>query len=162
MATTLAFVDFSDSMTTVVRMARQIAHTFGMKLILMHVSTPDADAEGAKMRTDVSRQGVAREMHKYHRELEILAIECTKFGVETCAVLARGHSSRGSPVRKMLREMNRVKPSLIVMGTHQHGRLFETMFGSASSKVIHKAPCPILLIPSGNRTLRWPKAVGRL
>jgi nucleotide-binding universal stress UspA family protein len=55
----------------------------------------------------------------------------------------------------MVKELKRVKPALIVMGTHQHNRIFEAMFGSASSKVIHKAACPILLVPSQNRSITW-------
>ena len=155
MATALAFVDFSDATVTVVRMAREIARAFGMKLILMHVSTPDADAEGPAVRADISRQGIAAEMHRYLRELDLLALECTKLGVETTALLVRGRSSRGSPVRKMVSELKRVKPALIVMGTHQHGRLVQAMFGSASTRVIHKASCPILLIPSQNPSVGW-------
>jgi len=157
MAVALAFVDFSDATGTIVRTAREFAHALGVKLILMHVSTPDVDAEGPRLRTDVSRQGVAGEMHGYHRELKILAAECSKLGVDTSALLVRGRSSRGNPVPKMIRELKRVKPALIIMGTHQHGRLFEAMFGSASTKVIHKAACPILLIPSQNRSLMGRK-----
>lgn len=156
MAVALAFVDFSHATITVVRMAREVARALGMKLILMHVSTPDVDAEGGQIRRDASRQGVAAEMHRYHKELNVLAAECTKLGVDTSALLVRGHSMRGNPVPKMIKELKRVKPALIVMGTHQHGGLFETIFGSASAKVIHKATCPILLIPSQNRSIKWP------
>lgn len=157
MAVALAFVDFSDATITVVRMAREIARVFGMKLILMHTSTPDAETEGQRLRTNVSREGVASEMRNYPNELKILAIECKKLGVDTSALLIRGRSSRGNPVPKMISELKRVKPALIVMGTHQHGRLFEAMFGSASTQVVHKAACPILLIPSQNRSVKWPK-----
>jgi nucleotide-binding universal stress UspA family protein len=157
MATTLAFVDFSDATVTIVRMAREVAHAFGMKLILMHISTPDADVEGTNPRSDLSRRGVAAEMHHYHRELKLLALECSKLGVQTTALLVRGRSGVGNPVPKMVTELKRVKPSLIVMGTHQHGRFVEAMFGSASSKIVHKTACPILLIPSQNRSVRWPK-----
>ena len=157
MATALAFVDFSDATITIVRMAREIAHALGMKLILMHVSTPDAEAEDREIRADISRHGIAVEMHRYLRELDILALECTKLGVETTPLLVRRRSIRGSPVRKMVRELKRVKPALIIMGTHQHGRLAEAMFGSASAKVVHKAACPILLIPSQNRSVKWPR-----
>lgn len=148
MATALAFIDFSDSMTAIVRTARKVARALELDLILMHVSTPDADSEGPQRRKNISRPGVAVEMRRYRRELKLMALESTKLGVETSAMLVRGRSSRGNPISKMIAELKRIKPALIVMGTHQHGRLFEAMFGSASSKVIHRAPCPILLIPS--------------
>jgi nucleotide-binding universal stress UspA family protein len=157
MAVALAFVDFSDATVTVLRMAREVAGALGMKLILMHVSTPDAEMEGQRQRTNLSRGAIAREMHHYHRELKILALECNKLGVDTSALLVRGGSIRGDPVSKMISELKRVKPALIIMGTHQHGRLFEAVLGSASTKVVHKAPCPILLIPSQNRSLTWSR-----
>jgi nucleotide-binding universal stress UspA family protein len=157
MGTALAFVDSSDATGAIVRIACEIARALDLKLILMHVSTPDAESEEGELRTDISRQGVATEMHRYHQELDILAAQCTDKGVETSALLVRGRSSRGNPVPKMVSEIKRVKPALIVMGTHQHGHLFEAIFGSATSKVVHNAPCPIMLIPSKNRFVKWPK-----
>ena len=148
MGTVLVFVDFSPTTSAIIRIARKLAQALSMNAILLHVSTPDADAEGGQMRRDLSRRGIALEMRQYQRELNILAMECMKLGVETTGLLVRGRSTRGNPVPKMVSEIKRIKPSLIVMGTHQHSRFFEAMFGSASSKVIHKAPCPILLIPS--------------
>jgi nucleotide-binding universal stress UspA family protein len=157
MGVALAFVDFSDATGIVVRTAREYAHALGMKLILMYVSTPDADAEGWQLRTDLSRQGIAGEMQTHHRKLKILAIECTKLGIDTRALLVRGRSIRGNPFPKMLGELKRVKPALIVMGTHQHGRLFEAMFGSTGTKVARKAACPILLVPPANRSVKPPE-----
>jgi nucleotide-binding universal stress UspA family protein len=148
MAKLLAFVDLCDQTTPVAKMAREIAGALRMNLILMRVSNPDAAAEGAIIRSDISREGVAAEMRRYHRQLQVLARECSVDGIKASALLVRGRSIRGNPVPQMIRELKRIKPALIVMGTHQHGRLFEAMFGSASSRVIHNASCPILLVPS--------------
>jgi nucleotide-binding universal stress UspA family protein len=156
MATTLAFVDFSELATQVVHMARELASAMRMDLILMHVSSPNLDAEDPRFRTGASRPTVAAEIRSEHRELQLLAMECTRLGVKTDALIVRGRSLRGSPVPKMLAELKRIKPALIVMGTHHHSRLFEAMFGSASSQVINKAACPIMLIPSRNPSIAWP------
>jgi nucleotide-binding universal stress UspA family protein len=161
MATTLVFIDFSSATPAVVRVARDVARALGMKLVLMHVSTPDTDAEGLRLRKDVSRPAVAAEMHRYHRELELLAMGCTKLGADASALLVRGQSTRGNPVPKMLRELKRVNPALIIMGTHQHGRFFEALYGTASSKVVHKASCPILLVPGYDHPLKWLKSGAR-
>jgi len=51
--TILTFVDFSDVTPAVLKAAVEIARAFQMKLLLLHVSTPDADVEGQEIRTDV-------------------------------------------------------------------------------------------------------------
>jgi nucleotide-binding universal stress UspA family protein len=41
---------------------------------------------------------------------------------------------------------------LIVMGTHGHGAITGLLLGSTANKVIHKAPCPVLVVrPPGHR-----------
>jgi nucleotide-binding universal stress UspA family protein len=154
MRTALAFLDFSDSTIAVVRTACDVALAMDMKLIFMHVSTPDAEFEGRRLRTEVSREAVAEEMHRYRRELDFFATESKKLGIKASAMLVRGRSSRGNPIPKMVGELKRLKPDLIVMGTHQHGRLFEALFGSTSTRVIHSASCPILLVPPASRSTR--------
>jgi hypothetical protein len=125
--------------------------------LLLHVSTPDADREGEENRTDVSRRGVASQMRRSHRELEIVSMECSKLGVDATALLVRGTSPRGNPVPKLLKEVARRRPDLIVMGTHGHGRLHEALLGSASAAVLRKAACPVLLIPSRATKPVWPE-----
>jgi nucleotide-binding universal stress UspA family protein len=151
MADILAFVDLHEATIPVVRMAKEIAAALHGRLILMHISNPGAAAEDGKLRANDSRQAVALEMQEYHSRLQSLAKACTESGVETSSLLVRGRSSRGNPVPRMVRELKRIKPALIIMGTHQHGRLFEAIFGSASSKIVQNARCPILLVPCPNR-----------
>ena len=159
MATVLAFIDFSEATETVVQIARDMARAFGLNLLLMHISSPAAEAEDGRLRSDSSRKSVATEMHLYKREIEFLAKACTRLGVKTRGLLVRSYSIRGTPAAKMVRELKRINPALIVMGTHQHGRLFEAMFGSASSKVIHGAGCPIVLVPSKSPAMKWRAVV---
>ncbi len=155
MATVLAFIDFSEATETVVQIARDMARAFGMNLVLMHISSPAAEAEDGRLRSDNSRTAVAAEMHLYKQEMEFLARASTRLGVKTRGLIVRSYSIRGRPAAKMVREVKRIKPALIVMGTHQHGRLFEAMFGSAPFRIIHTASCPIVLVPSKNPAMKW-------
>jgi nucleotide-binding universal stress UspA family protein len=152
----LAFIDFSYETVALANIASLCAESFHMQLILMHISAPDADSEGRNMRSDVSRRGIASEMRGYHRRLNILAADCAERGVPAKALLVRSRSMRGSPAQKMVRELRRLKPSLIIMGTHQHGRLFDAIVGSASARIVRYTPCPILLVPTGNCSAAWP------
>ena len=75
MKSVLAFIDFSDVTDAVVQTTADLARAFNAKLILVHVVTPESDYEGGEMRTDISREGVAGEMHRYHRKLRKLESE---------------------------------------------------------------------------------------
>ncbi|MGA2230001.1 MAG: universal stress protein [Tepidisphaeraceae bacterium] len=157
----LAFIDFSQTTPAVLKAANAIAGAFDMKLLLVHVSTPDAEYEGDKIRTNLSRHEVAAEMRRHHRALHILALECRKLGVDATALLVKSVSARGNPAPKIVREAARLRPSLIVMGTHGHGRLHDLLLGSASSSVVRKARCPVLLIPSPATEPPWPASSRR-
>jgi universal stress protein A len=157
MRTLLAFVDFSEVTAAVVKAATEIARVFQMDLVLLHVSTPDAEYEGHGFRADTSRRGIASEMRKVHGTLHAMAADLAKSGISATALLVRGTSARGNVVPKMLREAARIRPSLIVMGTHGYGRLHEALLGSASEAVVHKVKCPVLLVPSRATKPVWPQ-----
>jgi nucleotide-binding universal stress UspA family protein len=144
----LAFVDFSEVTPAVMDVAINLAVALDKKLVLIHVVMPEADSEGEKMRKDVSRDGIASELHRNRRALGVMEAASKRRGVKAIALLVRGHSSRGNPTSKMLREITRLKPDLIVMGTHGHGALHNLLLGSASAAVIRKTTCPVLLVPS--------------
>ena len=80
-----------------------------------------------------------------------MELECRKLGVDATALLVRGTSMRGNPIPKIKREIKKIKPELIVAGSHGHTALYELLVGSVTAAVIRKAPCPVLLIPSRER-----------
>jgi nucleotide-binding universal stress UspA family protein len=55
---------------------------------------------------------------------------------------------RGSAVDKILDTASRIHADVIVLGTHGHGRLFHTMFGSVRESLLRDAPCPVVVVPS--------------
>jgi nucleotide-binding universal stress UspA family protein len=153
----LAFVDFSDATSAVLTAAIEIARAFQMKLIILHVATPDDPYECGKFREDTSPRSVASEMRRFHRALQIMSLESIKLGVDAQPLLVRGTAPFGNPVPKLLGELLRRKPALIVMGAYGHSRLHEALLGSASAAVLRKAICPVLLIPSRATKPVWPE-----
>jgi len=153
----LTFVDFSDMTPLVMKAANSIARAFQMKLLIMHVATPDAPYEGRVFREDTSPRSVASEIRRMRRELRIICLVSTKLGVNAKALLVRGTAPFGNPVPKMLSEVARHRPALIVMGTFGQSRLREALLGSASSAVVRKAKCPVLLIPRSASKPVWPQ-----
>ena len=62
--------------------------------------------------------------------------------------MVRGNSSRGNPVGKIVAEVDRLAPDLVLMGSHGHGRLYEMLVGSVTNAVVRKVRRPVLLVPS--------------
>ena len=152
--TILAFVDFSDVTDAVVKTAADLAVAHGTPLILLHAATPDADYEGPELRSDISREGVAGEMHRYHQALRQIEADLRASKINATALLVRSTSARGNPVRKLLLEITRIKPGLIVVGSHGHGIVHDVLLGSVSSAIVHKASCPVLVVPVSKRRKR--------
>jgi len=40
------------------------------------------------------------------------------------------------------------RADLIVLGTHGHGVMGHVLMGSTTERVIHEAPCPVMVVPS--------------
>jgi nucleotide-binding universal stress UspA family protein len=144
----LALIDFSDTTDAVVKTAIEIAEAFKATLLLMHVSTPESDYEAGEMRSDVSREGIAGEMHRAHEELCRIEATCRTAGIEATAMLVRSHSARGNPIPKIIEEMVRVEPRLTVVGSHGYGRIHNLLLGSVSSEVVRKSREPVLVVPA--------------
>jgi len=143
----LALVDLSEATSDVVTLAGKIAASMKSRLIVLHVAMPDAEFVGSRERDDVSRKGIAAELRRDHRKLEILQLELKKLGVDAMALMVRSDSKRGDPVGKIVQEINRMKPDLIVLGSHARSRLYQMIAGSVSDAVLRKVCCPLLLVP---------------
>jgi nucleotide-binding universal stress UspA family protein len=151
MATVLAFVDFSDVSRAVHRIAVQLAAGLKARLLLIHVTTPDADYEGDTERVNFSRDGTAREIRHMRRELETMQQAAVRKGVDTGVLLVRSRSVRGSPTSKILQEIKARRPNWIVVGSHGRGLVRELLLGSATQAIVRKARCPVVVVPSHKR-----------
>ena len=144
----VALIDFSDVTSDLVTLAGNIARAMNSRLILLHVAMPDAELVKGREREDVSRQGIARELRHHHRDLEILELELKKLGVDALALMVRGDSSRGSPVRKIVEEVDRLAPDVVVIGSHGRRKLYQMLVGSVTDALVRKVRRPVLLVPS--------------
>jgi nucleotide-binding universal stress UspA family protein len=143
----LAFIDFSEVTSDLIRLAGELARGMNSRLTLLHVAMPDTEFIDGKPRDDCSRRGIALGLRRRRREMAILRLELTKLGTDATALLVRGGSARGNPTGKILQEIDRLAPDLIVVGSHPHGRLFKFVMGGTTEAVVRKACCPVLLVP---------------
>ncbi|MBI3564320.1 MAG: universal stress protein [Elusimicrobia bacterium] len=67
---------------------------------------------------------------------------------------ARLRVVRGDPVRTLRRLAADRKYDLLVMGTHRRAGLARVLLGSVAEAVVVDSPCPVLVVPTGLRSLK--------
>jgi len=127
MRTLLAAVDFSEVSEAVVRLAVREAQLSNGQLHLLHVS---------------QRSEALSEFEEERNELLSLAARCDveRTQLETEVV-------HGDPGIEILAAIERVKPDLVVVGSHGHGAIYDAVVGSVAEMLLRKSPCPVLVVP---------------
>jgi nucleotide-binding universal stress UspA family protein len=112
------------------------------KVFLLHVLPFDAALVG----DDVEPLDMPCEKQPQKHRLEQLAQRVRAAGhqVETQLLM-------GSTVETILDQVERCNIDLVVMGSHDHGALYDLIVGSTSEGVLRKATCPVLIVPSHAR-----------
>ena len=135
-------VDFSDATDAVTARAAGLAQALQAQLILLHVAAPQPDFVGYEPGPQSVRDTVAKHLHEEHRQLQELEKKTAGKGVEVTSLLIQGYTAE-----KILKECERLKPELIVMGSHGHGALHNLLVGSVTEGVLRKAACPVMVVP---------------
>jgi nucleotide-binding universal stress UspA family protein len=91
------------------------------------------------------------------REAAADALERARAEVATAS--PAGKIVRGRAAAALVSEIKREQGTLLVVGSHGHGRLAGFVLGSTASEVIHKAPCSILVARGSGAGEDFPKKV---
>lgn len=143
----LVLLDLSQSTAELLRVTTKIAAPAGGEVTLLNVACPDADFEGDQLRRDVSREGVAAELRRRHRRLQEAEASLRSGGIEARSLMVRSSSTRGNPLSKLLHEIDRLRPDLVVVGSRARGMWYRLMVGSITDSLVRRARCPVLLVP---------------
>ena len=153
----LVGVDFSESTEKIVKKAEEIAKALSAKVWLMHVAKPEPsdlygagyepDAIGLEMDPQTFRDSLAKRFHKEHRQLQEIADRLRKAGLDTTALLVQGET-----VETILKEVSKLDVEMIIVGSHGRGAMYQLLMGSVCEGVIRKSKCPILVVPTHERT----------
>ncbi len=136
-------LDFSDVTDHVVDEAQRMARQTGAKTWLIHVVAPEPDFIGYEVGPAYIRDSIARNLRDQHQRLQQYQERFAAEGLEAKALLLSG-----VPTRKILTEMDRVGPDLVIIGSHGHGALYHLMMGSVATSIVKHAACPVLIIPA--------------
>ena len=129
--------DFSDTSEAAVRYATALAHNFGAKLYLLHVS----DKAKFEMATEfpLGLDGTLEDAVR-ERMLRILSPR------EQMEFKPTFEFRSGVPAAEIIRYAKAEEIDLIVMGTHGRGLVAHMVLGSVAEKVVRTAPCPVMTV----------------
>jgi len=80
----------------------------------------------------------ARRFHKAQQRARALA--------EEHHITLQTHLMTGHPVRDIVRLATEIKADLLVIGATGHSQFYERMLGSRADRLVHLAPCPVLVV----------------
>ena len=80
----------------------------------------------------------ARRFHKVIQHARALA--------EEQHISIRTHVLTGHAVRDIVRLATELRPDLLVIGSTGHSQFYERMLGSRAERLVHLAPCPVLVV----------------
>jgi len=133
--------DFSAAVGEAEQAAMVMAKTFHASVDLLHVITmtaivtPPADVTALHaMLPELLKQVKAN-----------LDLEAGRF--RDAGIPCEAKSVEGRPHSEIVRHARENSADLIVMATHGHGGLAHAVLGSVTERVLHKAGCPVLVIP---------------
>ena len=139
-------IDFSEITPTILTKAETLAQAFQSKLWLIHIAEPEPDFVGFKTGPQPKRDRWAEEFHKEHRQIQDMAEELRKKGIDTVALL-----TQGATVETILAEAQKLTADLIIVGSHGRSGIEKLLMGSVSQGILQNAPCPVLVIPASLR-----------
>ena len=143
MKTILAPVDFSSVTPRVVAQAGELAKALGATVELFHTIAPpvnvvtyDMPVEAFAKEIEFAQEQALKKLGELKRTLEAQDLSCTtKF-------------TQGHAVTAILDEARALPAAYIVMGSHGHGAVYEILAGSTTHGVLHRTPCPVVILPS--------------
>jgi nucleotide-binding universal stress UspA family protein len=141
----LVATDFSECAGAAFKMAKNLARSFGAKLVLLHVIQQSIVARVAE-HLKVQPEGLLPEFREEaQRQLDAFLEEHGRGGLEVTGMV-----TAGIPFQEIAVIARDLAADLIVMGGYGRsgrGPIEEVFFGSTAEKVVRLLPCPVLCVP---------------
>jgi nucleotide-binding universal stress UspA family protein len=75
------------------------------------------------------------------------ALEARAARVRDSGIACTVQLIEGNPAAEIVRHADELHADLIVLGTHGRGGLAHAVLGSVTERVVHRASCPVLVVP---------------
>ncbi|MGI9233132.1 MAG: universal stress protein [Woeseiaceae bacterium] len=136
-------VDFSKATEFVLQATVTMAKALDATVTLLNVAPREADVLGQQLTRKVITEPVPDDVKERYDNLMACARKLADVDVVAKPLLLRYDRVRG-----VIREVEREKADLVVMGSHGRGALYRKIMGSVSEGVLREAKCPVLIIPT--------------
>ena len=141
--TILVPIDFSDVTDAVLAAVRQFAGIYNdVRIYLIHMVQAEPDFVGYEVGPQYIRDNAAQQLRREHQELQRFQKSLTESGLAVTAMLVPGHGQN-----KIVDEIDRIAPDLIVLGSHGHGAMYNLLVGGVCQSVLRHAVCPVVVVP---------------
>jgi nucleotide-binding universal stress UspA family protein len=145
MKTLLTAIDFSPISLKVVDGAAELAAAMNARLVLLNVVEPVAAYVPIGAAMDVITAPLPMEpadLNVVKERLDQLAAPLRSKGliVETRAAVSL-------PVDEIIDQAAATQASMIILGSHGHGAVYQLFSGSVVTSVLHKSRIPVTVIP---------------
>ena len=138
----LICIDFKDQTESFVQKAIDTLQGVEAEYKLIHVAAPDPDFVGYQVGPQYIRDFRAHELRDEHKKLQKLA----NLLIDQ-KLVAEGLLIQGPTIESILEEVKKLSGDLLVIGSHEHGFLYHSFFGTITYGVLHKTTIPTLVIP---------------
>lgn len=134
-------LDGSEDSRRAIPVAAELARQGGARIVVAHVEQDVAGKGGGPI--PATEDEIQAEIRKQAEQLSSDGIDAT---VEIRNIMLGGPAG---PIADIAREAN---ADLIVVGTRGHSAAAGVLLGSVTHRLLHTAPCAVLVIPPGDRS----------
>jgi nucleotide-binding universal stress UspA family protein len=130
--------DMSPSAEAAGVLASDMASAMGARLIVIHVTEVALGHAGAAVNPDEEQIGAALQ-----RTLEDLR----RRGIDSQPAAARHPVGSGAVAQQIVDLASSAGAEVLIVGTRGRGPVAGLLLGSVALRLLHAAPCPILVVP---------------
>jgi len=138
-------IDLSESSRQALVYAKALSSWYDAPLTVLHVCVdPPVFEMASPFGHSASSTVVIEDGQIAERRAAVRTFVWSAVGENSIDIVVReGTDARG----EILKEAGTDGASVIVMGTHGRSGIDHMLLGSITEKVLHKAPCPVLVVP---------------
>ena len=152
MKTIVAAIDFSDLTEAIVDTATDMACAFDGELVLFHAvpQTELAAMATGDVRVAVRKPSKTWELEQIKERQEQL--DRLRAPLAERGVRVRTHLTNAFQKRALCEALEGLAPEFIVIGSHRHGALYDTLGPGMCSRIVKRAQCPVVVVHPKDRS----------